>query len=177
MPVGLVSDEDFELERALIIDRLPSGRKEGDRNVPDAVRKIIADEAITNGNDEAKKLARFFGVSNSSVSAYKNDAVSTASYDKPNEELALSNKATRNKLQGKALSKLESAIDALTDEKLQMSSAIQISSVVKNMSGTFNDLNDKGDGDKGINPGKFIIYAPIMMKDNEFKTVIVNDVE
>src|SRR6187399_325506 len=108
MPIGIVSSEDFdrELEKlnrqsgtpkkvpstAQVVD-VPSkgliqevpnrGRKEGDNNVPDSLRNLLAEEHLLNGRNEALSLAKDFGISSSSVSAYAKGATSTTTYNEP----------------------------------------------------------------------------------------------
>src|SRR5215831_1011577 len=90
MGMGIVSDADFELEQSNLrpvptkteIKELERpGRSDGDNNVPDSLRKIIGETAETEGRQEALALARTFGLSDSSVSAYANGSRSTSSYD------------------------------------------------------------------------------------------------
>ena len=97
MPMGIVSDAEFDRERAnsspsrevsntvpgttTIIER---GRGHNPQ-VPDTLKKVIGDTAVTDGPAEAKALARNFGISPSAASAYAVGANSTASYhDRPN---------------------------------------------------------------------------------------------
>src|SRR6478736_1795138 len=55
------------------------------KEVPQALRKVIAGEVLSGAR--ASDVSETFNVSQSSISAYKNDATSTASYDQPDEEL------------------------------------------------------------------------------------------
>ena len=103
MPIGIVSDEDFESElnrisvpkkvvpspvlNPEIVEMDRPGRKEGDVNVPESLRKIIGEEALLNGRQSALGLAKMFDISPASVSAYANGATSTASYNSPNTAL------------------------------------------------------------------------------------------
>jgi hypothetical protein len=101
MPMGIVSDADLEQEikrngvgcadpivyiPEVIIPESP-GRAVGDLNVPEVLRKVIAQDAIENGRASAIKLAATFGISPSSVSAYTNGATSTESYHQPSPEI------------------------------------------------------------------------------------------
>src|SRR5215510_5460530 len=102
MPMGIVSDDDFDREInhlnrkpvvtpppviPEVVDMPRPGRSNGDVNVPDSLRKIIGETSELEGRDAALELASKFGISPSSVSAYANGSTSTASMDKqPNLE-------------------------------------------------------------------------------------------
>src|SRR5690242_4858309 len=61
------------VEGEVVIEDIPSkGRKEGDNNVPESLRNLIGITAQTEGRKEAIALAKMFGVSPSSTSAYSN---------------------------------------------------------------------------------------------------------
>ncbi len=174
MAIGLVSDEDFELEVGKVVDRKPSGRSVGDNNVPPALRQIIAETAISEGNDEAKRLAKSFGISDSSVSAYKHGANSTDTYNQPERALLNANNRVKDKIRGKAFTKLEEAIDAITETNLNGAKVRDIAAVAQSMSIIAKNMDDDVDTNR-THPANFVIFAPIMMQDNEFKTVVINE--
>src|SRR5207249_11223360 len=70
-----------------IVEINKPGRRLGDNNVPDSLRKIIGAESIESGRKAGLNLASHFGISPSSVSAYSHGSTGTTSYDKPNEGL------------------------------------------------------------------------------------------
>src|SRR5215203_3209703 len=103
MAMGIVSEEDFNSELGKIgpskkPDAIPSptkiaevmdlpskGRGKDNVEVPNSVRNLIGLEALNEGRASALELAKQFGISPSSVSAYTQGAKSTATYDeKPN---------------------------------------------------------------------------------------------
>jgi len=175
MPVGLVSDEEFDQEYGSIVDIERPGRRPGDNNVPPALRKVIAEEALTNGNGEANKLAELFGVSKSSVSAYKNGATSTDSYNLPDSKLVNHVNEVKNKIRGKAQSKLIMALNEVTKDKLQSSKLRDIVATAQAMSSVVRNLDEDSDSGKHINPNNFIIFAPYIKHESEFKTVVINE--
>src|SRR4249920_401404 len=93
----VVSNEEITLDltsanqnpRALVKKLHNGSRGFGHVEVPQSLRKLIAEEAIlgTPSND----LQKSFGVSASSVAAYKNGATSCATYNSPNRDLAEAN--------------------------------------------------------------------------------------
>jgi len=175
MPVGLVDDIDFEKEYASIVDIQRPGRRNGDNNIPPALRQVIAEEAIVNGNGSGKELAELFGVSKSSVSAYKNGATSTDSYNLPDSKLKNHVNKVKDKIRGKAHSKLIMALNEVTKDKLQTAKLRDIAATAQAMSSIVRNMDDV-EGEGKINPNNFIIFAPYVKNENEFKTVVINEV-
>jgi len=174
MPVGLVSDEEFESESIAIIDIERPGRRTGDNNVPPALRKVIAEDAIINGNESANKLAEMMGLSKSSVSAYKNGATSTDSYNQPTTELSKHVHTVKDKIRGKAQSKLMMALGQITPEKLAEAKLRDIAGTAQAMSAIVKNMDDNTDSVR-TNPQNFIIYAPYNKTENEFRVVQINE--
>ena len=191
MGMGIVSDTDFDSELAnvrgktreesrpvtAIINPLPTpGRNNGDVNVPDSLRKVIGETAITNGRQEALAIGRAFGISDSSTSAYGVGARSTASYD-DRPSLPIINGA-KEKIQRRARIKLHVALSSLTKEKIQESKAIEIASIAKTMSGIIKDMEPETPTDTGDPLKKgvtFVFMAPPILKEDAFETKYVRE--
>src|SRR6266496_252989 len=97
MPIGIVSDESFELE--LNQNQQPRGKvisiekgRGSVTNVPPSLRSVIAEEKINGAT--AEELNKEFGISKSQISAYAHGAVSTATYHTPDPQLSKSNNNT-----------------------------------------------------------------------------------
>ena len=189
MGMGIVSDSDFDVERRNSnvpvkreesmgrVSPLPTpGRNPGDVNVPDSLRKIIGETSTSDGRQEALALARNFGISDSSVSAYANGSTSTASYDeRPN--LPVINSA-RLRIQTRATKKLHIALSALTSEKIKESKAIEIASIAKAMSAIVKDMEPEtptGDNDRGGKGPTFVFMAPPTLKEEIFDVKYVKE--
>jgi hypothetical protein len=192
MGMGIVSDAEFDSELAngkarkreesnptpdeLTISDLARGRSEHDINVPDALRKIIGDTATSNGRQEAVELARNFGISGSSASAYAVGARSTSSYDN-RPSLPIINKA-RLRIQTRATKKLHLAFNALTPEKIGEAKANEIALVAKAMSAIIKDMEpvpDKsGEEVKNVGP-TFVFMAPPIVKEEVFDVKYVRE--
>jgi predicted transcriptional regulator len=167
--MGIVSDSDLELEikrngtngNAEVRVPVPPGRKEGDKNVPESLRKVIAQDAIENGRDSAVELARSFGISPSSVSAYTNGATSTTSYHAPDAGLRKHVNGVKERIAGKARRRLKWALNGITEEKLQEASLKTLSTVAKDMSVIIKQMepDEKGDTDKSTNV-QVVLFAP-----------------
>lgn len=174
MPLMIVDDETFdkELEKieetSKVVD-INKGRGIGKTEVPMPIKKIIAEESITGAR--SKELSELFGISPSSISAYKNDATSTASYDNPNQELKVANDQVRTRVTGKARTALENALDGITAEKLSEANLKTIASVARDMSQVIKNMEP--DLPREQNNNQFIFYAPPVKKTVDYDTVFV----
>ena len=195
MPIGLVNDLHFmeELARCRashgeerststptrseikpeILDIVKPGRAEGDTNVPDSLRKLIGEEHLLNGREAALNLAKDFGVSSSSVSAYAKGATSTASYDSPSKSLISHINKSRERAIKRASKTLNAALGAITQDKLDYADASDLSGIAKDMSVIIKNLEPQ----KEVNPteGKqtpqFVIFAPQFRDERSFEVI------
>jgi predicted transcriptional regulator len=175
MPMLLVDDESFDLElsklngvRARVETRMMHGRNPGDTNIPSALRQVIAEEA-TNGAS-VEELTKAFGVSASSVSAYKNGATSTTSYHQKNEKLESVIDRTRDKIHRRASSKLLKALTEITDEKLKDARATDLSSIAANMSRVIEKTSPKEDSKIQNN---IIFVSPTQIHADNYEVIDV----
>lgn len=184
MPMGIVSDKDFEQELNRNGNKKPTienephpGRSKGDNNVPEGLRKIIGEEANINGRQDALALARMFGVSDSSVSAYAKGATSTDSYRKPNNKIADYIKNRKERITKKTLHKLTSALDSITEDKLQALGPRHAAAIARDMSAIVKNMEPEKsssvNGDQQNN--QFIFYAPQFMKEQDFEVIEVKE--
>ena len=187
MPMGIVSDDDLlsEIKRNGARDIPPRpvvkepdnpGRKDGDMNVPESLRKIIAQDAIENGRASAIDLAGSFGISASSVSAYTHGATSTASYREPNGELRKSNNIVKEKIAGKARRRLGWALNGITQEKLEEADLRDISAVAKDMAVIIKQMepSNENEGNKGTNV-QVVLFSPQLMQESDFPLLRVKE--
>lgn len=182
MPLGIVSDADFEAElersepksKADIIPMPTPGRNQGDNNVPDSLRKIIGETAQIDGRQEALALASTFGISPSSVSAYSNGSKSTASMDKrPN--LPHINGA-KEVIARQARNKLRDALKHITTEKLQDTKAVELASIARQMSGIVKEMEpEEDDPNKKKDGPAFVIYSPTFKQENHYEVIAGRD--
>lgn len=184
MPIGIISDEDFEKEidnspppiTPRIIQMDTPGRSKGDTNVPESLRQIIGETAIEDGRQAALELAESFGISPSSVSAYTNGANSTSSYHRPDEKLNDANNAARAKIALKAQKKLKMTLRHLTEDKLIGADAREISGVAKDMATIYDKMQPKSDP-RDVSQVNFILYQPPMKKIEDYDIVDVEPVQ
>lgn len=175
---GIVSDESFENQIAdltKIKESIPNAkvvdiqRGRGNRvEVPSELRKIISEESIK--GTPAHDLANLFGVSESSISAYKNDATSTASYNEPDIDLKKANDAVRDSIVTHARGRLVKALESITDEKLKEVKVKDAASIAKDMSAVIKNIEPNRDENKSFNQ-QIIFYAPKTRSESDFEMV------
>jgi len=203
MSVGLVDDNEFEFELLRGKEKVikpsgssklveiptdahspayevltPRGRKEGDVNVPDSLRKIIGETSVIEGRAAALSLASEFGISASSVSAYAKGATSTTSYDKPKPSIIEHINKSRRRAVSKASKTLNAALGSITQEKLDYADVKDLSTIAKDMSVIIKNLEPPPEvvtsDDKPKGP-QFVIFAPSFRKEEQFDVITVNE--
>ncbi len=173
-----VNQTDFDLPPdPEIVDIKSRGRSEGDNNVPQSLRKLIADTANLEGRKEALELAKMFDISPSSASAYANGATSTKSYHQPNSDILNFIKNRKGKITRKALSKITNAIDKIDDAKLDNLDAKELSAVAKDLSAVVKHMEPPAEQVNGgeSNQPRFIVYAPQITQENNYETIQVSE--
>lgn len=180
--IGIASQADFERELARLTNSNQIENKVVDINrgrgnkkeVPSEVRELIASEAIAGSSN--KELADTFNVSESSVSAYKHGATSTASYNNPDEKLEDSNKEVRQRIIGPAQTKLLAAIEAITPTKLEEAKVNVASAVARDMASVIKSMSPNNDvNNLTVNQNRVVIYKPRMKEEDEYETIVVNE--
>lgn len=177
--LGIVSDEDFDSELndksqhidVRIKDIPHRGRVDGDNNLPDSLRKIIGEDAAVNGSKDS--LGQMLGVSNSSISAYKNGATSTASYNEPKPDLLAH--ITRGKAVAikRATHKMKLALSHITEEKLEGAKAKDLAGIAKDMSALVRNLEpEKEVGNKNV---VFQFFAPQPRSIDSYATMVLDE--
>lgn len=180
MAMGIVSDDEFESEienlnrnknvDATIAELPHPGRQEGDNNVPDSLRKIIGETSEIEGRQEAIELAKQFGISGSSVSAYANGSHSTSSYDRqPN--LNHINRA-KERIGLRARKTLMRALSSITPDKLAESDAKELAGVARDMSAIVKDMEPETlKNPENSNSPTFVIYSPQFKEEKHFEII------
>lgn len=184
MPLGIVSDEIFEKEvNKEVIPKgeikLPKdlGRGKDNINTPDSIRKLIGDNALTEGRPDTLELAEAFGVSETSVAAYSNGATSLATYNDKNNPLSGFLSKRREKIAKRASSAVLRAIEGITDEKLEAAKAIDLASIAKSLSGVVKDMLPDESKSNTVNNNtavKLVVHVPQQVKETAFETITVD---
>lgn len=188
MAMGIVSDSEFDSEQEIlskpkvnsvpviqpIIVDINRGRGKGNVEVPNGLRQIIGETAISDGRQEAIQLAKSFGISPSSASAYAKGSTSTTSYqDQPNKPTINS---AKERIAKSARNKLRFALAALTSEKISEAKAIDISTIARNMAAVVKQMEPETPAGLGQNNGtQFILYAPVFQKEDSFEVVYAKE--
>jgi predicted transcriptional regulator len=186
MPIGIVSDEELqeELERfkpkvveGTVVDKPSRGRSDGDNNVPDSLRKIIGEESAINGRQAALEIASSFGISPSQVSAYAKGATSTATYDSPSQSLISHINKSRQRAIKRASKTLNSALAAITQDKLDYTDARDLSGIAKDMSVIIKNLEPQQnpEAEAAAKAPQFVIFAPQFRDERTFETIQVQE--
>lgn len=177
MPMGLVDDDIFESEisdkkpmpSAQIIQRPFHGRNPGDNNIPQVIREVIADDTSTSGEELSNK----FDVSKSSVSAYRNGATSTSSYDAPSPKLQEIVDRKRERISRKSSKALMKVLDKMNDssfdEKLDACKAVELSTIAANMSRVVEKVSTKNEA-QNIQQN-IVFYSPSPVKTDQFEII------
>lgn len=185
MPLGIVTEKDFETElgnqkdseqesvEVPIVQELPTpGRKEGDTEVPQSLRKLIGESVIEEGRPAGLAIAKFLGLSSSSVSAYSKGATSTASYHKPNDELKDHLKETRKKISKKAAGKLYKALNVIDENRLNDLTAVEASTVAKNMAVIIKQMEPEQKAPHSfVNAPQITFFVPKMSSEDRFDVI------
>lgn len=189
MPLGIVNDSDFQLEIDKLNGNSPTttiikplyngGRREGDKGVPEVLKKIIGENALEEGNKTTQEgLSRALGISDSSVTAYKNGATSTKTYNKKERNLESFLEMARSKIIKKSSKKLNLALDYITPNSLDGVKPIDLSNIAKNMSAIIRNLEppvDKNNSNIVNNGPTFIVYAPKMKTEDAYDVMHVTE--
>ncbi len=183
MALGIVSDDVFQREvenvktilDVGVIKPIEKGRGEGSTAVPPMVQKIIGETAIEEGNDAAKKISNFLGISDSSVSAYKKGATSTATYHNPGRELGRHIAKTKERIAKRAGNKLGLALSKITEDKLDAAKAVELAAIAKNLSGIVKDMEDTPEANRGQNGPSIMIFAPQMGREETYDVIDIKD--
>ena len=180
----MVSDQEFESEidslnavvnrpKFEVLTKVIARGRGNVKEIDGSIRALVAQEAIL--GTPSKVIQEEFGVSASSVSAYKNDKTSTSS-DKIDENLARSNSDTRDIIKGKAFNKLISAIEAIDENKLAESSPKTAAQVAQQMSSVIKNISPDSDAGKS-QIGQVIIYRPRMKEEEDYDIIDVQKLE
>jgi predicted transcriptional regulator len=185
MPMLIVNDSEFDSEfnklnksevrkEAEIIDAPTIGRGNGNIEVPDTLRKVIGEESAVNGRQSAVELAKSFGLSPSSVSAYAVGAKSTATIaDRPNSTHITDAKERVSKV---ARRRLMSALHHITGEKLSEAKAKDLAGVAKDMAAVIRIMEPTPQSSEVVNNGPtFVFYSPQHRKEESFDVVYAKE--
>lgn len=177
MSMGIVSDAELEREIDNCVKPIiktpvvikDSGRNTGDNNVPAPLRALISETSQLDGRAEGLELAKQFGISPSSVSAYTREVNSTNQFNSV-QKPEIKNHVDRIKknISRKARTVLKNALDEITEDKLKDSKATELASVAKSMSSIITEMEPSTDREDRNVP-QIVIYAPSIRTEQSFE--------
>lgn len=194
MPLGIVSDSEFEIELGRlnpqnqpveqddIEDILPDSaeiisiKRQGERGeeVPQSVRKLVSEEALNGAS--SRELTRLFDVPASSITAYKNGRTAPSKDTDDNLDLKAHADKTRNRIVRKANNRILAALNSLTPEKLADEKAKDLSSIAKDMSAVIKNLTPESNNPgESVNKVQFVLYAPQVREEKHYNVIEVTE--
>lgn len=181
MAMGIVSDADLEKELNNVnrpIARVEEkkergwngGRKEGDTPIPDTLKKVIGASALE--GTPRSEVAKIFGVSESSVSAYKHGVSSTARWnDSPDKSLNAYMKSKKVEISNRARGTLFSALDKITEDKLEATKAKDLAGIAKDMSAIIRNMEDPEESKNSQTT--IVFYSPKEKPEESYEVIDV----
>jgi len=196
MPMGILSDEEFESEMASAsqtlkpdiarsdngshiiptanVEDIKRGRPPDTKEVPEIIRELSAKSAI-NGEGTGKQIAEAFGISPSSVSAYKVGAHSTTTYHDPNPNLQSKIVDHKLRISTKARGRLLSALNNLTPDKLENVRPRDLASIAKDMASIVKDMEPSQAQVNSNQNVQFVFMAPRIKEMDSFSIIDVKE--
>lgn len=153
------------------------GRKPGDNNVPDSLRKLIAETALMDGREAALQLAKDFGISASSVSAYTNGATSTTTYNEPKSSIVQHVNIIKERAIKRASRTLNGALKAISQDKLDNTDAKDLAGIARDMTVVIKNLSpdSSSEGSDGTKTPQFVVFAPQFRDERSFESITINE--
>jgi len=159
-----------------IIDSPRKGRKNGDNQVPEGLRKLIGETYEIDGRQSGIDLAKRFGISASSASAYANGSTSTKSYNSPVPAIKSHIIKSKERAVKRASTTLNQALAAITQEKLDYADPKDLSSIAKDMSAIIKNLEPPAPTESPDSKApQFTIYAPQFRDERSFEVINVSE--
>lgn len=137
--------------------------------IPQPLREVIAEEKLS--GTPSSVIQKHFNVSASSISAYTHGSTSTASYNKPVDQLT----KVRNRVSSRAANRLNDALKALATKDLTQEKARDIADIAKSMSTVFEKISPvKQQEDADANKHLHLhMYVPKMKTVEDYEIIDV----
>ena len=131
---------------------------------------MIGEAHAVDGRSAGVELASAFGISAQSSDAYKEGATSLATREKaPNKNFI---RASKDRAIKRATKRLNSALEYITDDKLEMASAKDLSGIAKDMAAVVKQLEPEEKNTNQNNGVQFVFYAPQIKTEDAYDLVV-----
>lgn len=217
MPLGIVSDSEFDAERQnsdslhesnspgenhlnntkidfedsikpseeteevkipeIITSSQIAGRHEGIGNIPQSLRKVLADDVITNGVKSAQSLVSGLGmkVSQPTLNTYGNGETSPGSNTPASQDMFEYVNGRKAKITKKALNKINMALELIDSSKMAGLDARELTGIAKDMAVVVDKMQPAKKEETKKDPVQFIMMMPQMHQENHYETVVAKD--
>lgn len=149
---------------------IPSkGRGLGNKNKTEEQRIEAAADSITGMKNE--EVAEKHNISLSSVSAYKNGAVSTSSYHEGDEALVKANDDIKIEIGNHVKNKLLKTLEAITPDKINKAKLGELTNLAHGMSNILKSVEPSGEEGRKANGPSFIFMVPEQKREEQYKII------
>jgi len=160
------------LRKAEFIEMPSKGRGLGNKNKSDDERIEVAQDSITGLSN--REVAEKHNVSLSSVSAYKNGATSTSSYNEKDEALQKSNDEVKIIIGNQVKNKLLQTLEAITPDKITKAKLGELTNLAHGMSGILKHIEPSDENQNKGNGPQFIFMVPEQKREEHYKIIELN---
>jgi hypothetical protein len=202
MPLGIVSNRDFELERnnsdpeirqhnnnniprtshepvitGEVINNPTVGRTPEVPDIPISLKKIIGETHAIEGFQRAKELADSFGgLSQPTLSTLGNGSTSRGTHkSRAGNELVEHINNRKTKISNKALNKINLALANMNEDKFAEADLKELSAVAKDMAVVVGQMAPKEKDDAKVEPVQFHFYAPTVRNEQHYEVIVAKD--
>lgn len=165
--------EERSTDLTQVEEKARPGRKQGDLEVPQQLREIIAIEAQAL---PAAEVARAFNVSESTVNDYKKGYTRSVGGRSENESIRSAINQTLEPVREKALDRLMSAMNLISDEVLsdEPKKALQLAQTAANLSRVMDKAMPKEAPEDTAKAGvQLIVFAPTLRQEEHYEVIEV----
>lgn len=163
-------ERNISSEPKVVFEDIPErGRGLGNKNKTDKERIEVASDSISGMSNE--DVANKHEVSLSSVSAYKNGATSTSSYNEKNESLQKSNDEVKIVIAAQVKNKLLQTLEAITPDKINKAKLGELTNLAHGMSGILKHVEPEDENKNKGNGPQFIFMVPPQKTEEHYKVI------
>ena len=212
MPLGIVSDKEFESQlesihdsfnksiplvdnippRALeiptennptvlvpsIVDSPTAGRNKDVLNIPQSLRKIVAETTFMEGAKRANDLLNGLGVNGlhqPTLSKLANGVTTFGKETKNSKDITNHLNNRKTKISNRALNKINLALANMSAEKFEELEMRELSAIAKDMAEVAKKMEPSKSEEDKKEPVQWVVYAPQIKQENHYEQVVAKD--